>query len=48
MIHPWQRFALSECLEYDDCILLFGGEGAWNMMTVCGYLVVKERHRMAI
>ena len=31
----------------DDCIL-FGGKGAWNMVAVCGYLVMKERHRMAI
>ena len=50
MITPWKRFALSKCLEFNDCILLFGprGDGAWNMMTVCGYLVVKEHHRMAI
>ena len=26
----------------------FGGEGAWDMITVCGVLVVKECHRMAI
>ena len=37
MIQPWQRFALSECLEYEDYCLwigLFGGEGASNVMPV--------------
>ena len=29
-------------MEYDDCMWICGGEGAWNKMTVCGYLVVKE------
>ena len=27
-ILPWRRFALSECLEYDNCLWIFGGEGA--------------------
>ena len=27
-IRPWWRFALSECMEYDDCVWIFGGEGA--------------------
>ena len=27
MIRPWQKFALSEYLKYDDCLWIFGGEG---------------------
>ena len=27
-IMHWQRFALSVCLEYDNCLWIFGGEGA--------------------
>ena len=29
-------------------VLIFGDEGAWNMMTLCRYLVAEEHHRMAI
>ena len=25
---PWARLALSECLEYDDCLWIFGGKRA--------------------
>ena len=28
IIWPWCRFALSECLEYDDRLGIFGGKGA--------------------
>ena len=28
MIQPCWRFALSDCLEYDDCVWIFGGEAA--------------------
>ena len=34
MIRPWLKFARSECLECDDCLWIFGGEGA----SVDGYL----------
>ena len=27
-IQPWWRFALSKCLEHDDCLWTFDGEGA--------------------
>ena len=27
MIWPWQRLALSECWEYDECLWIFDGEG---------------------
>ena len=37
---------LFKCLEHDDCILLCDGEGALNMITVCGNLEVKELQRM--
>ena len=27
-ILPWQRLMLSQCLECDDCLWIFDGEGA--------------------
>ena len=41
-IWPWQRSELPKCLEYDACRWIFDGEGAWNVMTISGYLVAKD------
>ena len=34
MIQPWWRFALSECLEYDDYLWIFDCDG----VSLDGYL----------
>ena len=45
-MQPWQRFAHSKCLEFDDSLWIFGGEGALDMTTGCGpvldYLAVTQ------
>ena len=38
MILHWWRSALSECLEYDDCVWISGGEGA----SLDGYMMNTE------